>query len=294
MSKLNRGIRNEFVEALNNEYKKDSWWQTLIDDQSLFLGIRDEYVDLYLNGGRLLKLRFVRNAFVGETHFKYLLNLTRTDSKSEYVKFKNGMFEPINLNVPYQYISADLSGIKSAVLPYQGEEKQGVHKIMVHNKNVIDMEIQFPEENRRVDFAALQKVNGIIKLVFFEAKSYLNSQIRHPSARPEVLKQIEEYERIIRDHRDEIKQSYEQVIDNIRSLEGWSSRRSSIVAEAASSGFTVDPEVRLVIFNFKNPQKKEASSPGGDFTRLCSALGKHRVLTRGNPKKFETGIKSPE
>lgn len=294
MNKLNRGIRKEFVEALNNEYKKDNWWQTLIDDKSLFLGIRDEYVDLYLNGGRLLNLKYVRGAFVGETHFKYLVDLTRTDSKNENVKFKNGTFERVNLNDPYRDIAADLSGIKSAVSLYQGEEKQGVHKIIVHNKNVIDTEIQFRGENRRVDFAALQKINGKIKLVFFEAKSYSNSQIRHPSDHPEVLDQIEAYERIIREHRVEIEQSYRRVVKNISSLEGWSSRRSSIIAEAASSGFIVDPEVHLVIFNFKNPQKKEANRPDGEFTRLCGARGKHRVLTKGDPKGFETGIKSPE
>ena len=292
MSKFNRGIG--FVEALNDEYGNNGWWKKLVDDKSLFLGIRDEYVDVYLNGGRVLNLKQVSGEFVGETHFKYLVDLTRADTKSEYMKFKNGTFDRVSLNEPYRDITTNLAGIKKSLKRYQGEEKEGVHKIIMRNKNVIDTEIQFPGENRRIDFAALQKVNGKIQLVFFEAKIYSNSQIRHLASRPEALDQIEAYERIISRGRKEIQESYQHVAENIASLKGWSSRRSNIFAEAATNGLTVDPEVRLVIFNFKNPQKKEANRPDGDFTRLQEALGTHRVLTKGDPTGFETGIKSPE
>ena len=294
MSKINRGISAEFVGALNDEYEKRGWWKKLVEDKNLFLGVRDRYVDIYLNGRRILNLEYAKNTFVGKTHFKYLVNLSRADTNSEYVNFKNGSFERVSLKEPYRQIDADLVGIKKSVKPYQGEENEGVHKIIMHNKNVIDTEIQFPGEDRRVDFAALQKAGGKIKILFFEAKTYSNSQIRHPASRPEVFDQIEAYERIIRRHRKEIQESYQRVAENIASLKGWNTRRSNIFAEAAASGLIVDPEVRLVIFNFNSSQKKEAGSPGGDFTRLQEALGTHRVLTKGDPRGFETGNQSPE
>lgn len=292
--KFDRGISRDFVKALNEEYCNDRWWKKLIDDESLFLGIRNNYVDVYLNGGRVLSLEHVKGEFVGSTHFKYLVNLSRADTTDEYVKFKNGSFDWVNLKYPYRRIDADLSGIKKSLHPYQGEEKKGVHRIIMHNKNVIDTEIQFPGEDRRVDFAALQKVDGKVSLVFFEAKSYSNSEIRHPESRPKVLDQIQDYERIITERLKEIEDSYQQVADNISNLMGWDNRRSNLFSEVADNGLDVDPEVKLVVFNFKQLQKKEANSPGGDFARLKDALGAHRVLTKGNPSKFETGIKSPE
>ena len=112
--------------------------------------------------------------------------------------------------------------------------------------------------------------------------------------RPKVLDQIQAYERIIAERRNEIGDSYRQVAENIRCLMGWNNRRSDIFAEAAANGLKVDPEVRLVIFNFKEPQMREANETGGDFTRLRNALGKHRVLAKGDTTRFEKGIKSPE
>lgn len=294
MSKVNRSICTDFVAALNHEYKSGSWWKKLIDDSSLFLGIRDEYVDVYFKGGRVLSLEYVNGELLGSTHFKYLVNLSRADTTNEYVKFKNGSFDWVGLKYPYRNIAENLAGIKKSMEPYQGEEKKGVHRIIMHNTNVVDTEIQFPGENRRVDFAALQKADNRIRLIFFEAKSYSNSEIRHPVKRPKVLDQIQAYERIIMKRRNEIADSYRQVAENITCLMGWNKRRSDTFADAAANGLEVDPEVRLVIFNFKEPQKKEANASGGDFTRLRDVLGKHRVLAKGATTKFERGIRFSE
>ena len=117
MSKFVRGISKEFVRALNNEYEKDGWWKKLIDDKSLFLGIRDDSVDIYLNGGRVLHLEHVKGEFVGSTHFKYLVNLSRADTKNKYVRFENGSFDRLNLKNPYRHIGADLPGIKKSLTP---------------------------------------------------------------------------------------------------------------------------------------------------------------------------------
>ena len=65
---FDRGIDRDFVGALNEEYENDGWWEKLINDKSLFLGIRNNYVDVYLNGGRVLNLEHVKGEFVGSIH----------------------------------------------------------------------------------------------------------------------------------------------------------------------------------------------------------------------------------
>ena len=36
-TKFNRGISDDFVSALNGEYRKGAWWRNLVDDQETFL-----------------------------------------------------------------------------------------------------------------------------------------------------------------------------------------------------------------------------------------------------------------
>ena len=50
----------QFVEALNELYDQpDSWWRRLVDDRSLFLAVRDNYVNVYWLGCSLLRLNTV-------------------------------------------------------------------------------------------------------------------------------------------------------------------------------------------------------------------------------------------
>ena len=240
-----------------------------------------------------LQNRDTRGGLTGKTHFKYLVDLATEDKSSDYIKFSNGEFRPVTIKDPYRDILQDLDGIKGSTKLYQGDEKKGVHQIIIHNTNVIDTEIQFPGESARIDFAALQRRNGRICIVFFEAKTYSNSDIRS-TGRPKVLDQIELYREIIDRRRDEIEASYQCVLHNIQRMAGWKARRHKIFAEAATGDLYVDPEVRLVIFDFDDPQKRAANETNGVFSRLRDALGKKLVLTRGDPKGFWTGIRSPQ
>ena len=55
---FSRGLRVEFVEALNELYDQPgSWWRRLVDDQGLFLAVRDNYVNVYWLGCSLLRLK---------------------------------------------------------------------------------------------------------------------------------------------------------------------------------------------------------------------------------------------
>ena len=293
---FSRGLECEFIQALNKTYdEQDSWWRTLVDDKDLFVGIRKNYINIYFNGGSILELRYSQSkGLFGSAHFKYLLNLTRENTRRDYVTFKNGKFDPVAIMDSYTDIGKDIGKIKNAVKRHQGDEKKGVHQISVDNGNVIDVEIQFPGAKGRIDFAALQKINGEIKVVFFEAKLYSNGELRSPSASPRIFGQIMQYENILSSRRDEIEKSYAQVAKNIVQINGWDRRRDNIFFEAANGNLSVDPKVRLAIFGFDDPQKNAANSPDGLFSRMKAGLGEDRVLAKGDSHYFRSAIISPE
>ena len=194
MSKFNRGIsNNKFVTPLNKEYAKNTWWRKIADDPQLFIGIRKNYLNVYFNGGSVLELKHVEGEFTGKVHFKYLVNLTRKNTKSSYVHFRNGAFDRVELMGTFRDIGTDIEGIKKLVSTRdrQIEEKKGVHKLLIQNKNVIDTEIQFPGDKtrRRIDFAAFAAKRWRRKVVFFEAKIYSNTEIHLPLDRPAILNQ---------------------------------------------------------------------------------------------------------
>ena len=50
-TKFNRGLDSEFVNHLNGLYDEpDGWWRGFVDDEELFLAIRENYVDIYYRG----------------------------------------------------------------------------------------------------------------------------------------------------------------------------------------------------------------------------------------------------
>ncbi len=297
MAKIfSRGLKCEFVQALNQAYdEKDSWWRALVDDKTLFVGIRNNYINIYFNGGSILELKYNSSkGLFGSTHFKYLLNLTRETVRRDYVKFENGKFHEVRIMDSYTDIGKDIGKIKDAVKRHQGDEKKGVHQISIDNRNVIDVEIQFPGTKGRIDFAALQKINGEIKIVFFEAKLYSNSELRSPSVNPRIFTQIMQYENILSSRRDEIEKSYARVAKNIVLINGWNRRRDNIFFEAANGNLSVDPKVRLAIFGFDDPQKSAANSPDGLFSRMKAGLDETRVLAKGDSHYFRSAIRSPE
>ena len=294
---FSRGLNGQFLDALNQEYDDPSgWWRRIVDDEDLYIGIRENYINVYFDGGSILELRHRKGkGFYGKTHFKYLLNLTREHKSKDYVKFKNGTFDDVSISDPYTEIARDLAKIKKAAKGYQGEEKIGVHQISIQAKNVIDVEVQIPGFNSRLDFAALQEIDGKNEVAFFEAKTYTNGDLRSKTEHPEVLEQIKRYDSVLSESCGDIKESYVQVARNINEMRGWNNRRrDNIFSEASKGNISVNPEVRLVIFGFDESQKNAANSPEGIFINLKDALGPHRVLATGKPQDLAKRISSPK
>lgn len=293
MSLFNRGLDDAFVDALNEEYDRDEkgWWRQLVDDADTFVAIRDNYVNVYYRGCNLLKLRWTSEAMEGEVHYKYLLRPDITP-EPEYVKVVDGK---ASLPADTSWLSNDMSDIaslKKAVQPYAGDEKTGVHDIVMANPNVIDVEIALPKDKDtagapRLDFAALRPADEGTKIVFFEAKHFGNQELRAKDGESKVIKQIKKYEKILQEKRGDIAESYRRVCSNLLCLHGVA-EHNEMLKSVAGSPPEVDTEPVLVVFGFDQDQKDGAKwRPHRD--NLKRSLPQ-RVLLKGDSKDFRSGI----
>jgi hypothetical protein len=199
----------------------------------------------------------------------------------------------------------DIDSLKKSSSWYAEAEKEGVHKILKSNGNIVDVEIALSPEPEleadtaerstknkrapdRIDFAAIQKKNGKPCIVFFEAKGFDNGELKARKGDPRVFDQIKRYEDFIRNNGQPMETSYRRVCRNLVDLAP--DRQDPLVRAVAGTPelLTVDPEVRLVVFGYDKDDEK------GDVwnkhkSTLSNRLGS-RLLLRGDPRAFTKGI----
>jgi hypothetical protein len=307
MNSFKRGISNQdFITALKEEYNTGGWWQGIVDDKELFIAIRNEYINVYYKGNSLLKLSFVNGELLAETHYKYLI---RPNVKPFLIKTSANMaFIPNGTKgVLDNYLIHNLSEIKSiktASASYSGTEKEGIQKIILSNDNIVDLEIALtqeaeedemnPEQGRkssakRIDFAALQKKDSYYELIFFEAKDFSNKDLRAKgSAVPEVIQQINNYEKLLNQYQEDIINSYKLVCSNLCEILPKNLHKKLIVDIAEGASMKVNIEPRLVVFGFDEDQK-EGSIWSPHKHKLVKSLGE-KFLAKGDPTDFRNGI----
>ena len=294
MSQFQRGISAKFVERLNAEYRKGGWWQTIADDRDLFIAIRKDYINVYLNGSSLLKLWLEGDELVGETHYKYLLV---PEARRPYVKVVGGQVLIESHADLFQSDLSNLQALKRAADAYSGGEKSGVHQIVIGNPNVIDVEIAFGTENEgkgcitanRIDFAALRQQPEGVEVIFYEAKQFSNKELSAWGADVPVLQQLRRYESFLRSEKLALIDSYRTVCENLINLDGVRERYAPMQkAMRELPNFGIQSEVRLVVFGFDNDQKNGANW-SGHRDKLKFALG-DKLLLKGEAKDFTNGI----
>ena len=298
---FDRGLGDDFVDALNREYRKGGWWRAMVDDRDLFVAVRDNRVNVYHHGCSLVEVRMESGEVVGRTHYKYLLRPS-LDS-DPYVLFEDAAYvwrdDPAELFVASP---AQVKALKGAAKPHAEEEKTGVHQIIKCNANVLDVEIGFglpgtaesDPSAPRVDFATLWIVDGRGQLVFYEAKRFANHEaLRADKGRtPPVVSQIEIYEGLLESNAEKVAASYDRVCRNLVALHGMRERhpeRHEMLRSVAGRPLAIDERPRLVVFGFDSDQRSgKAWVPHRD--RLKAMLDRNRVLLRGSSRGFRNGI----
>jgi hypothetical protein len=310
MYEFKRGISNpDFIDALKKNYAQGGLWKKIVDDKDLFIGIRDESINVYFKGNSLLKIRFEDGNLKAYTHFKYLL---KNKIKSPYIRFGFDQkidFSKESLRHYFYNEFSSMDTLKRTSRPYVGVEKDGVHKIVKANSNVIDVEIALTQEaedrekdeqgiiekedpsNPRIDFAAFRRSTNGIELQFFEAKhfSYTKAlRIKGHKKSPRVMEQIHDYKKLLIKYERDIEKSYKNVCKNLVELLPSSMIQKAVKEIAGKKDFRVCIEPRLVIFGFDEDQR--TGNKWRPHIERLNTLLPDRVLCKGSPNNFTNGI----
>jgi len=224
-------IKDHFTTLKNNhplflklKTENPVWWQLIkenIKQGSFYVDIRkDNSLNVYYNGGSLLKIILSRGKINCKIHEYYL---GKTGSK--YINYdpnylpENG--DDIKGRIASRYSDTSENGIKARL-------------ICDPNTNYIDSEFAYPEvigkiknkhekevtayKTTRIDLTKLEND----KIVFVELKRIQDSRLltnEYERGKPEILDQMEAYHRFIKAHKEEIIVYYKTLFSIKRNLD---------------------------------------------------------------------------
>lgn len=294
-----RSINPEIIDGINEAYAEGDrhWLCQYLKDPELFLAVCDNSINFYYRGNSMLKLSFNGNGLNGEVHYKYLLRpFLKTEGSNDkpYVSFN----EKVELPSIDPKEKGAVKWIKAASSLYAGQEKEGVHKILQANENIVDVEIAFSknDENNgangssRIDFCALRDNGSGVELCFYEAKHYSYTGVLRASNEnePKVVKQLKRYRKTIVIHRDKIHSAYKEAFGQMLQFEKEHPATKSL-ERARDEGFSVSEDVRLVVYGFDDAQKKWFENKHLD-NLINHDISKDLILMKGASKGFKSGI----
>ena len=289
-----RGLSDEFIAALAELAQKSGWWQDVLADASLIIGIRDEEFDAYWHGQSIFHANFKGRRVNVNTHVKYLLD---PDLSDRIDLNEDGTFPiPVELApMLTSYALGTLKKLKKAADLFSGLEKQGVHAIAQSNENIVDVEITLDatgldtkRKHPRIDIAAFEQRADDVELVFWEAKLFANKELRAKEpASPKVVGQINEYKQVLQKRETEVLSSYCRVAKNLVAIAEMSGGVRVVgpairaVAEWGKLWISSPANVGLLIFGFDDDQKAEGGIGHKHFEKLKDQLGAESVRACG-------------
>ena len=219
---FNHGLSDTFIGLLRSELNKDGWWRAVLDDATLLIGVRKEYLNVYWQGQALFTVALNAGMLQVTTHEKFLLD---PDLEGQ-VGLVDGTFDVTKLRT-YGFMSEFESGktlpkMKRAAERFAGPEKKGCHVIAERNATVVDFEVAFPVDAtgvggkpNRADLACFEERESSVRLTFWEAKHFSNSELKANHGDAPVVGQVQRYAAWIAAHGPELKDSYRQVARNL-------------------------------------------------------------------------------
>ena len=216
-------LRNDhpLFQRLKNE--NPTWWSFVkenIKPEGFYIDIRkDNSLNVYYNGGSLLKITLSRGEIKGKIHEYYL-----QETGSKYVDYELSHLpedaDSIKKRIATKFSDSSESGIKARL-------------ICTPNANYIDSEFAYPEIigkkkdkngkevitylTTRIDLTKLE--NG--KIVFVELKRVEDGRLltnEYENGEPEILSQMKAYHQFMNAHKQEITNYYKTLFDIKRKL----------------------------------------------------------------------------
>jgi hypothetical protein len=215
------------------------------------------------------------------------------DRSEQVALYENGTFDLVPTPILVKYDSGTLSKLKRAAGLFSGMEKQGVHAIVKANENIVDVEIRLDakgldtkHDQPRIDIAAFEQGSDHVELVFWEAKLFINPEVRATEpASPKVIRQIDEYKTVL--GKTEVLSSYRRVAKNLVRIAEMSGEVRKVgpaiqaVADGVELRMSSPAKVGLVIFGFDADQKAKGSYGDIHFETLKVKLGAKSVRACG-------------
>lgn len=225
---------NKEFSKLNSEHKlfrqlsqkKPIWWQNIVKNKDLYVEIRkDNYIDVYYNGGTILhRLRYT-NGFRGEIHFQYIP--LKMKGKGNYVPFavSDTTIEIDNEKGDIDFAELD-NFSEDGVTYFQkrigkffppSSEKGIQANFILTNSAFLDTEFEYKTNNGAIRFDLVWVDVNLHKLFVVELKTigdsrlYFNEASRASRNYNKIDAQLNQYREFIKAHEQDLLSHYDRV-----------------------------------------------------------------------------------
>ncbi|WP_026615468.1 hypothetical protein [Ensifer aridi] len=277
-----RKLDSAFLDALEELAKSPhagNWWRDVLASDDLFVAVRRNSLNVYYRGASIFKIDWNGTRIVPSTHAKYLVRQDQT-----YVPLIEGQFQhsPASLIWDHYEGPETLRQMMRAATPFAGEEKSGLHPLIMGDPSVIDAEIALTRaaeeqadtekpataKQDRLDAAVARNTADGPSIVFYEAKHFSNSALRASGDNaPAVIGQMDDYEKALTYYAPSLTAGYVEVaralvrIDELRksARNSDTTKLDPLIAQIAKSGIPpiIDTKPRLLIFGFDKAQRDD-------------------------------------
>lgn len=290
MSKENNVFRRELNNLSN--FTESCWWKTIVNDDDLHIGIRENYLNVYFHGCSIAKLTPTKNGISGTTSNAFLDKnsqeansgyspyTTKSKNESDPVTCKG--FAPLN----------DIDAIKRNIEKYHEIEKNGATREKTaiqqylaqksYNGEIIDLECtvsaykrdsawrkmvddtenkSFNRKIPRIDLVEVVEEGDAFKLNFIEIKHIRNPElVSRSTSKPKVAQQMSDYKELLTRYDEDFRKAYKKVC-KLRVELGLSSE-SSIVDKVAKglSEKKLTVNLRPILLILKDKNENEPSN----------------------------------
>ena len=255
MKAYEKTLKREMINCLNDLYEeKGSWWQTIVDDDKVFILVRGNHLRVLVHGGLLSMITISTGKIVCKTHEEYLNLRSEADPYVTISENKTG--KPKRVEGLKDFVK-HYNKIKRRIKQFVDKERQYCHTMSLNIKEIVEKEVGLVlEKNEAVaknkaQFVDLQAVSDEGKMVFVEVKLFGNPEIRSMKI-PSVVNQLRKYEGIIKSDKQKILKAYAEQCETYSKLNGAFFKKKL----PDPSKIQIIPTVRLIITDFDGGQLK--------------------------------------
>ena len=249
-------------EALNSnaeifvEIIKQKWWKLFCNDTDLYIDIRkDNKINVYYYGNSLASIKYTKNKFEAKIHEKFLGNENK----------KYAELDLASLN------EKKIKDFKENIKKYHKPENKIKGIMILNNKNYIDSDFKYNRGKELLEFDLIDFSNG--ELSFVELKRISDSRLindpKRNKRKPEIIEQMEKYEKFINEPKNESKiiNYYKKLIQLKNDLGVFKSKPNFT--------FTLNKKPKLIIIDtYEKPLTKRREKRINDIETL---LKKHNI-----------------